>query len=574
MSCRNGEASWRSPVCTGASRPRSHRRRPTAYSPDGAAASAPQATSSPTSRCAVGTGSPARSASSVRVSRRCVSSKAPSSASARAVTLAPGEEELPATAPVFHWAEVPGRRARPGHLASPGDRHHRPPPTPTPPRPPRPRSAPRSRRSRAAYAASGVDRDPDRGSTTPLPLQRAAPPDQGPAPRRPRGHRAVVAGLRPPRRRPARGGPHHRSTAASPWGSGRSSPAGCWTARAGRCATSSSRSGRPTPAGATSTSATSTPPPSTRTSPGSGRCLTDADGTYRFTTIKPGPYPWKNHRNAWRPAHIHFSLFGTEFTQRMITQMYFPGDPLFALDPIYQAITDPAARERLVASYDHDVTTHEWATGYRWDIVLTGTHRTPTERGGRPVSREPGDLAPTPGPDDRAVLRLRAARTTATPSSCRPVAPDAIRLHGTRVRRGRRPGARRAARAVAGRTGRRGAPRAGLAAPRRLHVHRLGPRAPPTAPATTRSPRCAPGAAADGGRAVLRGHGVRPRAAGPAVHPRLPARRRRPRWPPTRCSRRWTRSAAARWWRRPTSTATSSTSASRATARPSSCAYR
>jgi len=115
---------------------------------------------------------------------------------------------------------------------------------------------------------------------------------------------------------------------------------------------------------------------------GVGRCLTDADGVYRFTTIKPGPYPWRNHDNAWRPAHIHFSLFGTEFTQRMITQMYFPGDPLFALDPIYQAITDQAARDRLVATYDHDVTQHELATGYRWDIVLTGTHATPMEREG------------------------------------------------------------------------------------------------------------------------------------------------------------------------------------------------
>lgn len=112
---------------------------------------------------------------------------------------------------------------------------------------------------------------------------------------------------------------------------------------------------------------------------GVGRCLTDADGVYRFTTIKPGPYPWKNHRNAWRPAHIHFSLFGTEFTQRLVTQMYFPGDPLFALDPIYQAIVDPAARARLVATYDHDVTQHEWSTGYRWDIVLAGSHRTPLE---------------------------------------------------------------------------------------------------------------------------------------------------------------------------------------------------
>jgi protocatechuate 3,4-dioxygenase, beta subunit len=112
---------------------------------------------------------------------------------------------------------------------------------------------------------------------------------------------------------------------------------------------------------------------------GAGRCLTDSDGVYRFTTIKPGPYPWKNHHNAWRPAHIHFSLFGTDFTQRMITQMYFPGDPLFALDPIYQSITDQKARDRLVAAYDHGVTTHEWATGYRWDIVLTGAASTPME---------------------------------------------------------------------------------------------------------------------------------------------------------------------------------------------------
>jgi protocatechuate 3,4-dioxygenase beta subunit len=109
---------------------------------------------------------------------------------------------------------------------------------------------------------------------------------------------------------------------------------------------------------------------------GTGRCLTGPDGSYRFVTIKPGPYPWKNHRNAWRPAHIHFSLFGTEFTQRMITQMYFPGDPLFDLDPIYQSITDQRARDRLVCSYDHDLTVPEWGTGYRWDIVLTGSART------------------------------------------------------------------------------------------------------------------------------------------------------------------------------------------------------
>jgi protocatechuate 3,4-dioxygenase beta subunit len=109
---------------------------------------------------------------------------------------------------------------------------------------------------------------------------------------------------------------------------------------------------------------------------GAGRCLTGPDGTYRFTTVKPGPYPWRNHRNAWRPAHIHFSLFGRAFTQRLITQMYFPGDPLFDLDPILQSVVDRSARDRLVATYDHDVTVPELHTGYRWDIVLS---RTPME---------------------------------------------------------------------------------------------------------------------------------------------------------------------------------------------------
>ena len=109
---------------------------------------------------------------------------------------------------------------------------------------------------------------------------------------------------------------------------------------------------------------------------GVGRMITDDDGGYRLMTIKPGPYPWKNHRNAWRPAHVHFSLFGSAFTQRLVTQMYFPGDPLFALDPIYQSITDQSARDRLVADYDHEVTEPEWALGYRWDIVLTGPRAT------------------------------------------------------------------------------------------------------------------------------------------------------------------------------------------------------
>ncbi|WP_432055360.1 protocatechuate 3,4-dioxygenase subunit beta [Streptomyces sp. bgisy022] len=116
---------------------------------------------------------------------------------------------------------------------------------------------------------------------------------------------------------------------------------------------------------------------------GVGRTLTDADGTYRFTTVRPGPYPWRNHLNAWRPAHIHFSVFGTAFTQRLVTQMYFPHDPLFPYDPILQSVTDDAARQRLVAAYDHSLSVPEFSLGYRWDIVLDGPRATWTEEGHR-----------------------------------------------------------------------------------------------------------------------------------------------------------------------------------------------
>lgn len=109
---------------------------------------------------------------------------------------------------------------------------------------------------------------------------------------------------------------------------------------------------------------------------GVGRVLTDDDGRYTFVTIKPGPYPWPNHQNAWRPAHIHFSVFGSEFTQRMVTQMYFPGDPLMPLDPIFQAITSERGQQSLIADYDHDLSVPDWALGYRWDIVLNGRRRT------------------------------------------------------------------------------------------------------------------------------------------------------------------------------------------------------
>jgi protocatechuate 3,4-dioxygenase beta subunit len=116
---------------------------------------------------------------------------------------------------------------------------------------------------------------------------------------------------------------------------------------------------------------------------GAGRCLTTEAGEYTFVTIKPGAYPWRNHENAWRPAHIHFSLFGANFLSRLVTQMYFPGDPLMALDPILNGIHDEKVRDRLVASYAHDVTRPEWALGYRFDIVLSGTRMTPFE-GRRP----------------------------------------------------------------------------------------------------------------------------------------------------------------------------------------------
>jgi protocatechuate 3,4-dioxygenase, beta subunit len=113
---------------------------------------------------------------------------------------------------------------------------------------------------------------------------------------------------------------------------------------------------------------------------GVGQCRTDADGNYRFLTIKPGPYPWGNHPNAWRPAHIHFSLLGPAIPSRLVTQMYFPDDPLFGFDPIYQS-APLQSRHRMVAQYDHTVTEQNWAIGYRWNIVLRGTNATPAERG-------------------------------------------------------------------------------------------------------------------------------------------------------------------------------------------------
>ena len=111
---------------------------------------------------------------------------------------------------------------------------------------------------------------------------------------------------------------------------------------------------------------------------GAGRCLTDREGRYRFLTIKPGAYPWGNHPNAWRPNHIHFSLFGEYFASRLVTQMYFPGDPLMAFDPILNG-TPAAARSSLIADFSLDVTEQGFALGYVFDIILRGPNATPME---------------------------------------------------------------------------------------------------------------------------------------------------------------------------------------------------
>jgi protocatechuate 3,4-dioxygenase beta subunit len=111
---------------------------------------------------------------------------------------------------------------------------------------------------------------------------------------------------------------------------------------------------------------------------GSGRCVTDAQGRYKFYSVKPGAYPWGNHPNGWRPNHIHFSLFGPSFITRLVTQMYFPGDPLLDLDPIYKASPE-GRRELMVSNFDLDVTEAEFALGYSFDIVLRGRNATPTQ---------------------------------------------------------------------------------------------------------------------------------------------------------------------------------------------------
>jgi protocatechuate 3,4-dioxygenase, beta subunit len=112
---------------------------------------------------------------------------------------------------------------------------------------------------------------------------------------------------------------------------------------------------------------------------GAGRVVTDKEGRYRFITIKPGAYSWQNHPNAWRPAHIHFSLFGPSFLSRLVTQMYFPDDPLFDYDPMYTSV-EPSARKRMVSRFSLEHTIPEWGLAFEWDIVLRGTNATPMEQ--------------------------------------------------------------------------------------------------------------------------------------------------------------------------------------------------
>jgi protocatechuate 3,4-dioxygenase, beta subunit len=112
---------------------------------------------------------------------------------------------------------------------------------------------------------------------------------------------------------------------------------------------------------------------------GAGRTETDENGRYEFTTIRPGPYPWGNHYNAWRPAHIHFSLLGRAFAQRLVTQMYFPDDPFFPFDPIFNSVRDEHARRRMISAFNIHETKPNWAQAFNWDIYLRGPAATPFE---------------------------------------------------------------------------------------------------------------------------------------------------------------------------------------------------
>ena len=213
-----------------------------------------------------------------------------------------------------------------------------------------------------------------------------------------------VLGDEPGRRARPRPDPPARRRAA--WASGSSSTAACSTATARRCRDTLVEIWQANAAGRYRHRVDQQPAPLDPNFTGVGRCLTDAEGRYRFITIRPGAYPWGNHPNAWRPAHIHFSLFGRAFTQRLVTQMYFPGDPLFAHDPIFNSVARPErARERMVAALrPSSAPSPEWALAFRFDIVLRGRGRDAV-RGARPMRRRDDAL-----PDRRPVLLARHCR--------------------------------------------------------------------------------------------------------------------------------------------------------------------
>ena len=131
---------------------------------------------------------------------------------------------------------------------------------------------------------------------------------------------------------------------------------------------------------------------------GAGRTVTDKNGYYRFITVKPGAYPWGNHHNAWRPNHIHFSVFGHSFLSRLVTQMYFPGDSLFPFDPIFNSVTDEKARERMISSFDLENTIPDWALCFRFDIVLRGREADPNTYG-KTLAHDPEKWEPVFGQD-------------------------------------------------------------------------------------------------------------------------------------------------------------------------------
>ena len=155
--------------------------------------------------------------------------------------------------------------------------------------------------------------------------------------------------------------------------------------------------------------ATSIPAPLDPNFEGAGRCVTDAEGRFKFITIKPGAYPWGNHENAWRPQHIHFSVFGRALTQRLVTQMYFPGDPLFEYDPIFNSVRDPKARERMVCAFDLSATKPDWALAYRFDIVLQRARGDPVRM--TPLTSRPRPSARTSRSGCRGPTARRSSPT-------------------------------------------------------------------------------------------------------------------------------------------------------------------